>query len=378
MGHSPNRPRHGVKRRTRDGSVSVRWCREPDVPAVLSLYQDVLSETYSRKWFDWKYRKNPYSDTLPIVVALQEDDVVGATGFWPLKYASMTDTVSVIQPCDGAVDKENRRQGIYTKIFEFGLDETAMRGARFAFDFPNKRSQQTFEKFGWQPVGSRPEWRLLQRPSVFLGHESREWIDSLMSPLVRTTSIGLRIKSALARTLDPVPMDIVRFDGVPADIFSQLYESSPPAALHAYRDDAFYRWRFENPLVSYHSYVAYEHGEPTVGLILSTSGEGAGQIAQIVDIVPVDCSDPTILEAVFSVAVDESSDAAVIQITSDSIPRRLLERWGFMPDNRIPLSLVTEKTIHGVHSLGNGWTINGLDIRDPTSWELTYIDYDTR
>ncbi len=361
----------------RSDGYRIRRARESDRPSILELYRSILNPIYSDDWFDWKYVDIPYATELPIVVATTGDEVVGAGGFVPLEMHTGCDTVMAVQPCDAAVHPNHRRQGLYTDILGAALDDYTAKGVAFAFDFPNRLSRGTFEKHGWRPVGNRESFVRIQRPSGMLGHGVARLLDPLCP----------HVASAVTRTIGSTPgkadvhaVEITCVDGVPASTFAALYLEHIPDGFHAYRDERFYDWRFANPLVNYRSYIAAQDGQPTAAVIAGRATTGRGATTYLSDVLPLaGVQAPTgSFAALADAVIRDHADADVVIAPPSNIPQAVLNRYGFLSNRRLPLSLVSQQTVHGVKPLARPTgVVNGQSLHDASAWTMTFAEFDT-
>ncbi|QSX00521.2 GNAT family N-acetyltransferase [Haloterrigena alkaliphila] len=369
---------------------TVRPYRRQDREGLLSLYQDVLSERLTDRWFEWKYEANPYADDVHVFVAEFDGRIVGAAGFWHLDLSTGDRTMRVIQSCDGAVRSDHRRRGIYTNLFEAGLGYYADAGIEFVFDFPNELTKATFEKHGWRLVEEREAHYRLQRPAAVVGDR----LDGPGAGVVRKgaelVARGYHAAKSRRRSA-PTGIDVERTDGVPPATLASVYRRDVPDRFHLVRDETFYRWRFDNPHWDYTTYVGRYEGTPLAAIVTGTRTIDGANVTRLTDVVPLSSDSSAgrkrALAAALESVLEANADAALVVAPSGVLPSSLRSRYGFHSNQRFPLSRFTTPTAHGVYLLsaigsegdadGEEWRVDGKRLTDPDSWRITFAEYDT-
>lgn len=113
-----------------------------DELSFLKLFNFIFNEDMSSLWFDWKYRKNIYGDSIH-VFCYDDKKLIGIRCFWR---NDLNNQISY-QPCDTAVLEEYRKMGIFSQMSKLALEKS--RGS-FIYNFPNENSLPANLKLGWQ------------------------------------------------------------------------------------------------------------------------------------------------------------------------------------------------------------------------------------
>lgn len=358
---------------------TIRRFRDGDVDGILQLFTLISSgPTHDREWFTWKFEANPFVDHVPIVVAERDGVIVGARPFFALGMAVGGEPTLAIQPCDTMVHPDHRRRGLFTRMTERSIERYADRGPSFFFNFPNDLSAGGYRKLGWERVGVFPRSYRVTDPRRVLG-------DGTFGPLANVVAVAstplvagydsIRRVLAPADAGSPVRHD----DHVTATELASIYREGIPDSIHARRDERFYRWRFDNPDWAYSTYfVDGEAGR--VGLVVGNPvhvEESAPSVTRIVDVVPLENGDrsnqvATLLRRVIA----DNAGADLFVVPDDVVQPSTRRALGFWNDGSLPLSLVMDQRRHVARSL-DGWVRNGVDIRDPANWTLTFAEMDT-
>lgn len=75
--------------------------------------------------------------------------------------------------------------------------------------------------------------------------------------------------------------------------------------------------------------------------------------------------------------LSDYTESDLVVAPPQGIPESVLQDFGFNPDTRPPVTLLTTQTTHVVRSLTDNWEHNGIDITDPQNWLLTFAEEDS-
>ena len=100
---------------------SVRWFNEDDVDAYIAGLNKALYDEYDEAIYDWKWRRNPNSVgfTSIAVVEHRTDGPVAFNSFLPMEIRRGAEVFKAVQGCDGFVDENHRRRGLFQKTLIF-------------------------------------------------------------------------------------------------------------------------------------------------------------------------------------------------------------------------------------------------------------------
>lgn len=351
----------------------VRPFEDGDMAGVLDLFETVWGKRRRESWLEWKYRSNPYVDHVPIVVAVDSDgELVGVRSLFALPLAIGQERVLALQPCDTMVHPAHRRRGLFTRMTERMIDRYRDHEAKLFFNFPNAKSRPGNLKLGWRTVGQVSTYYRLQRPGTWLDWNGR--LGRAVETIANAAADGgRRVIDATAPSGDGIT--ITRRDDVPAALLASLYESEPPAGIHAVRDAEYVRWRYGNPRWSYRTYIARANDERRAAAIVGHRGDG---IVRITDLTPPRPTDSA-LAALCSAVVADHHDADAI-LAPSTFAASVRRRFGFLDDARLPLSAMsTARTLvaRPVAPGTTGWTVAGTALTERNNWTLTFTEQDT-
>ena len=354
----------------------IRPYEPGDREDFLELYDLVLGER-DDGWFRWKYEENPYTDHVPMTVAVADDRVVGTKPCFALELRVGERTVRGYQPADVMVHPDHRRNGLYSRTTELLKTHYRDRDPSLFFNFPNPATLSGSLKHGWQVVEEVPTFYRVQRPDALVDDGRLSRFAGMARPLARAY---LRARDL---TISSEALTVDWYDDVPVEPFVELYERAVPSTLHAHRDETFYHWRFRNPQWKYEAYVARRHGDAIAGVVVGTRDrDGTGQVC-LTDVVPLESAPDREagLVAILKQVLADQRDADLVAASGRAIPPSLLRRFGFHADDSLPLSALTVPTTQVAYPIaddgGHEWTVAGRAITDPTNWTVTFAEQDT-
>jgi len=106
---------------------------EKEINDFIEIMNNVFGYYMNKSLFEKKYLNNIYGSSI-LVLAYKEDKCVGARAFW----RNDIENIKSFQPCDTAVLKEARGEGIFTKMTLKALEEIG--DDVLIYNFPNDNS----------------------------------------------------------------------------------------------------------------------------------------------------------------------------------------------------------------------------------------------
>ncbi len=355
----------------------VRWYEGSDLSDFLALDRAVFRRRRDDRWFKWKYVDNPYVDHVPVFVVERNDDIVGARPFLAFRMRAGSETVLALQPADTMVHPEHRRRGLFTRMTQHAIDHYEDGDPAFFFNFPNQRSRPGYLKLGWQIVGERETYYRVQDPSALFGNGGLR--SHLLDRLVPVTS--KLYEARRPRNAGLGTYSVEQFPGVQESILTDLYESNPPDAVHALRDETFYRWRFTSPAWERTTYVVSRAGEPVAGAIVRTrTTSNDVTVTQFADIVPLVGSERRnqALVPLFERVIDDHADSDLLALAKGELPHELVSKYGFVSDATPPLSWMSDFDCRLVAlPLENRWSVGDKRLSQRSNWYVSFAERDT-
>lgn len=343
-----------------------------DRAGFLDLYEQVFGGG-SVAWFDWKYVDDPYTDHVPVILALHDGTVVGAKAGMPFELATGAGgTLPALQPCDTMVHPDHRRQGLYSRMTELMTDYYADREPAVLFNFPNSATLAGSLKHGWRTVRRVPTYYRVQDASAFVG------ADRGLGALVDVAAdVHLRARTALADA--PAPdVRVERHGTPPPPLLATVAAGGRPDRLHAHRTEVFYDWRLDNPTREYTAYVASRDGSPRAAAVVGTDPDDLTGTAEVVELTPLAprVTEDRTVRALLARLIADHEDARAVAVSGLGLPAEVLREYGFLSDLSPPLSAVADPTTLVAYPLSENPALAG--VHDPDGWALRGLEQDTR
>lgn len=344
-----------------------------DQEEFLSLYQAVFGSDRSEHWFRWKYEENPHVDHVPILVATDGEQIVGARSFFALEIACCGVPQVVLQPCDAMVHPDHRRQGLFTRMTEQAIDRYSD-DCSFFFNFPNEQSLPGNLKLGWQVVSHRASYLRIENPTQWLSSRMPirplQWASKPMTPLAK------RYYRFKKRKIPASDLTVKKEQSIPVDALATLYNKNVPDEIHAARTEQSYEWRLKNPDYEYTAYIATGADGPIAAAITGRSARSNATTLRLLDVVPLGAAPESAQIALLRRIITDCEEVDMFSAPAQGFNDKILRAFGFFRDDELPLSLLTTQTTHVVRTLTGEWTQAGRDITDTENWLLTFFVYD--
>jgi hypothetical protein len=320
-------------------NYKVRWFREKDIDKyVLGLNRTLYTE-YNHVRFNWKWLDSP--STLGfITIAVVEDSSglpVAFNSFLPLNVRSGRDIFKVVQGCDGYVDPEHRRVGLFQKTINFMVSELRDKGPEILMGFNFSGATGAAIKAGSYAKTSFQEWKL-KEPKM---------------------DIDLNVK----------------IERIGVDEYSQIYESwaSFTRILHIDRSLEYLSWRFgKAPRREYRLYKVKYRG--SVGCVAASLGEDTEKTVDLIieDYLP-NLADHSVFSSALSyISKDfEGVDEVFLTTRGGSPIEGIVDNLGFKPTPRF--TLIMRSIAHVMESDGKIFR-GDVELTDISKWHLTGSD----
>ena len=377
----------GLATSEESSDVLVRPYAPADREQFLSLYETVWGRRKGREWFDWRFSANPYRDDIRMVVAEMDGEMVGAEPLLPFRLRIGSRTLNADQPVDWIVHPDHQRQGIFSRMTAFLLEQYD--DSDLLFNFPSEALRPGLEKFDWTMAGEVSMSHRVQRPSQLL---SWAGVDGALAGVLSTPlDIAANGWLALLDRITSPPSDITveRHSEIPVKTLAELYASRVPERVHIPRDEAFLEWRFGNPRWETTTYVALRDGTPAGSIVTTTEQLGSCTRTNLLNIQPMDGFGPgapsDVFEALITEVIADHRGVDVLRAPTIASPE-LLRRYGFLSDTTFPLSRVTAPSTHVVRPLKDTqrgdptshgeFDIDGVGLLDSGNWLLLPADLD--
>ncbi|WP_254861853.1 GNAT family N-acetyltransferase [Halovivax gelatinilyticus] len=355
----------------------IRPFRDGDADGYRQLYEDVFDDEASRDWFAWKYRENPFADHVPIFVATADGEVVGARSFFALPLRVGDRTIRSLQPCDTMVAPDHRRRGIFTRLTERALATYRADETRLCFNFPNAKTLPGNLKLGWRVVSPQPVWYRIQDPRALARTVSDRRSVRLGAALGAPVLAGYTKTRATLGRLGRGYVTVERHESVPAERLAALSDRTDRSGIRVPRTERFLEWRYRNPRWAYRTYFLRSNGRDAAAMVVGTRDESELTKTKLLDVLAPPSNRTDAAARFIPDVLDDCRESTLVASLADSVPPDALARYGFLPDDRLPLDRLTATTTLVARPLeDDGWTVDGVPIDDPSSWTLSFADQD--
>lgn len=355
----------------------IRSFAPGDRDQFLDLYEAVWDHQRSADWFDWRFRENPASDRVRMVVA-EREGVVGAEPALTYRLRIGEVTVTALQPVDWIVHPDHRGVGLATRMTQARIDRDS--DAALYFNFPTPQLRPLLEKFDWHTVGQPTTYYRVQDPTALADRRGEGRATRIASRLLAPLASGyLGVRDRTAAVPDDVAVE--RLTGVPTATLADLYRRAVPDRAHVVRDEPYLEWRFANPNWDCRTYLARRQGRLIGSLVTCTDTVDGVTLVHLADALPLVGGSAAAFRALLSAAVADAPSAAVLTASADPIPTRALADFGFVADDTAPLSRFVNPTTHVARPLPStetaaDWRIAGRAIDSAENWLLSLSDQD--
>lgn len=350
-----------------DPAYTVRLADADDTDAFLALHETVFGTwpaERARAVFEWKYVDVPAVDWLPIVVAERDGRVVGARGYLALPLRVGGTELLGLQSADLMVHPDHRRQGLFTRMTEFGLAELGGPETLF-FSFPAANAREGYLARGWTEVPTSQSVYCVDlggesvgTPATARGFAKRryQWLADRY--------VGLRT----ARARDDPAVTVTAPESHQASTLASLYDRHVPSGIHARRDRSLYEWRLSHPLYETQTYVARREGRVEAAVVVDTHETHAS----LREILPFYGGSEGVGALLRRVRADWTGVEALVAWPPPG-HRQALRRAGFLPGGLTPYRSREPNVV--VRPPPDG-TAGGLPVEDPASWSLQLLERD--
>jgi len=356
-------------------------------PLVAELARHLWSSDVqlNARYLDWKYHRNPYIREPLLYLAFSGEQLVGMRGAFGSKWevGDPPECFILPYPDDLIVDPAHRVKGLHRRLMEFALDDLKQRGFHYVVNL--SASQVTAlgslrmkwrNAGGFKPVLRRTRlrasidrlvshvrrwpflWRWAEDIEGIFGLTDDRVFDRIEARLL--TGHEARQKSSLLIRSTPLVREMAELlAGLPRD-----------GRIRHIRDEAYFEWRYRNPLNTYR--FVYAAGDRLEGfLVLKTSWADRGRVR----IVDWEGRDDRVLEELLAAVVTCGGFQELHAWTATLAPSAcsMYERHGFEPARRgYETSVLVRSLQEG--ELNKELLLGGRRLDSVESWDLRMIN----
>lgn len=324
--------------------------------------------------FRWKYLENPHADGPLGIVALHNGRVVGFRGYFADRFVldGHNDNIGILHPGDTCVDPAHRNKGLSVAMGKLAMQYDTRRYRLFMNMTCGKNSLPGYLQLGFKPLTKRV--RLLRHGRNPLRWLLHTWLAEPRAQAARPLTesrIGFGRHGPVLVTDSPRPADM-------ASIIEDRGHTT--AVLRLHQDQAFFEWRYRNPVRKYAFYFLLDgaavRGYVVVGVsannlggeIVDYGGRDDRAIREIVS--HIDRSRHFMALWVFSHGVDEQLRKVLTDLRFSAVrPWPTILKQGSTEQLAFPILIRPT-----ARSFAEGdFMIDGVDLRQIDSWQLKPI-----
>ena len=329
-------------------SYDIRWFRESDLPYYIEGLNDTLYSLYDEERFNWKFREAPYDmGFIPIAVAeeTRKKAPVAFNSFLPLQVRAREESFMVVQGCDGFVDREHRRRGLFQRTINFMTEELADKGPEILIGFNFAGSTGAAYKAGSRVACDIDRWYL------------------------DLTEVSLdRLEGGKDLSLVPTQIDDLH----------RLYQSwvGESDLIHFSRTLEYLKWRYEkSPLRSYQPYRVELDGVPYGYVVTSMVMDEDGSTELSIDDYIPEFSEQMPFLAILREVTETYDELGMIEMTTrrGAVLAEDVRRAGFKSEAE-PRYNVIMKAISNVVQQGDQLFRRGVELTRTSDWHITKSD----
>ena len=327
---------------TLNQDYAVRWFRDEDLDYYIHHLNNSLYTEYDEDRFKWKFLDNPFKlDIVPIAVVeeLSTGKLVGFNSFLPLKLNTGSSHFPIVQGCDGYVEREHRRKGLFQKTIHFMTDYFSGRAPELlGFNFVE--SLGAAKKAG----------------SLSTAHINR-WFFKPEQVGERVGVIDYKLTRSNVKQIHKI-----------------YQENSRGQVIHLHRTLDYLEWRFvDSPLRDYEFYE-YNVGDSSGYVICSTIEDEAGRMELSIDDYFPPFPNSNIFFMILGEILRQHQDVEIVELytMNNDVVDREIPKMGLEKDLEPRYTLIM-KPIN--LELVDGQILkDGINLSDISYWHLTKSD----
>jgi hypothetical protein len=319
----------------------VRWFQDSDLDAYIRGLNETLYEEYDEARFRWKMVDTPYSlGFVTIVVAEHSGVPVAFNSFLPLQVSMRRESFPIVQGCDGFVEPEHRRMGLFQETLRFMFSELAGKGPEMLMGFNFAGSAGAAQKVGSTVTGD--------------------------------------VHALCAKASELAKVRVAGDDGVEVkpcslEVLHHIYETwaASTPKLHYQRTLEYLRWRYSHP-IRRSSFYSLRDGDEEGYAAVSLECDGASHTLFLEDYTPI-LHKTHVALALIKEVLQNSGPINEVYLTETvgSPMNEVAHRLGFVSDHIYTLIM---KNILGLEEKGKRLYRGGIELTNVAEWQIVSSD----
>lgn len=241
---------------------------------VLNVLEHLWSYERSKfdKFFEWRYERNPHTESVLGIIALYRGEVVGFRGYFADRFVigDFPEKYVILHPGDTVVHPEHRNKGLSVAMGKLAFQYDNRQYPLFMNMTCNRKSFPGYLKMDFRPLEQK----------VMLKHWSFNpfWMWRYRQYIRRKAHLK-KERNLYGRFGDI----LVSNSAMPVDMAGVVKKQGyPETKLCLYQDESFFKWRYNNYTHNYIFYYFINKGTINGYLVVKVSSIN-NQQAEIVD-----------------------------------------------------------------------------------------------
>lgn len=344
-------------------------------PDMLPRVLDVMSFLWEKdlqgreEYFKWKYADNPNTEDWLAIVAFHKGRAIGFRGYFATRFEipEKTKDLIVLVSGDTCVHPDYRRKGLSVLMGDLAMDTFSGAYKIFLNMTTTAPSLPGYLKMGFQPIAKKTYLSQYTFPRIIrylLTYKKHPPLEK------RRNASGTFDRVILSERPKPEEM---------AEICAG--EMTHNRQIRLFRDETFFRWRFENPFKRYRFYYFLQNSGIKGYVVIGLSPNH--QRGYILDFADTDGESVTFLLK----HMIQNKHFDMLSIYHFSVSDEVREKLGDMGFRASGLARILEHKKTGELPVlirpvrksytETDWKIEGFDIRKIKNWQMTEICSDS-
>ena len=329
---------------TTNSDYSIRWFKEADLDYYMFHLNNSLYDQYDEERFQWKFLHSSHKlDIVPIAIVEERKTgrPVGFNSFLPLEIKTDNTIIPIVQGCDGYIERDHRRKGLFQKTIHFMTDYFSDKGPELLLGFNFLESLGAAQKAGSISTALINRW--------------------FFSPNQIITRFDLISNLCIIRSDYRRAHDIYQCD-------------SKKKVIHLHRTQEYLDWRFNKSPLRDYNFFEYQTSDHSGYIVVSSiEGEDGKIELSIDDYFPI-FPDANLFFTILRDILKEFQEIDVIELytrNNDVLDRALIQ-IGLEKDQEPRYTLIMKpikKEISGGKIMGDN-----VNLSNTNNWHITKSD----
>jgi hypothetical protein len=323
------------------GQYKVRWFEENDLDFYIRGLNSNLYDEYDEARFRWKMVDTPFSLGFVSIAVVEHNGVpVAFNSFLPLRVRRGSRVFPVVQGCDGFVEPEHRRMGLFQQTLRFMFGELEGKDPEMLMGFNLPGSAGAARKVGSTLTGDMHAVRAMSTDLAKMNIEGED---------------GIAVE----------PCSLEDLHGIYEDWAAVTQK------LHYHRTPEYLRWRYSHP-IRRSSFYRIRNGGEMGYAVVSLEHDGDSNTLFLEDYTPIMHRPHVALSLIKSVlSAGEPINEVYLTEATISPMYATAQSLGFQPDHYYMLIM---KNIHSLEVLGEKLYRGGVELTNLENWNITSSD----